>query len=430
MKGSRIRLCRLIPLAFLLIPPVLWALVLSITPTEWARTRIVAKLADATGRSISLGRLRIGILGGVTLTDLTIGSPGSSHDPWLKANSARIDVSVLQLLAGQVDPSEVRVDGLSLRVLRRRDGSLELADLLRSRSTTSTASTHHRTLPTLDIHLTDAHVDLIDEPSRTRLELTSVEGHATWHQQRTAIHELRGTLNRGTFELNASFDRTPVEPAFEGHFHAEAVALDQDSNALIYLIPILSRIPEARALEGRLSTQLDLRGQGTDRSTLRRTLVGRGSVSLDPISLDGSRLLAELADLIDLPKEDRTGVVKSDFVIKRGRILSENMSLVVARVPISLSGWTDFQGDLDYRVRSDALVSRLPNKAREWLSDLSIDVSDVSALHVKGSLDAMKVTLDHRLLDPVVKGPNGDRHSDERQKLRDLGRRFRERLLR
>lgn len=130
MKRRRVRLRRLVPLAFLLIPPLFWATVLAVTPTEWARARIVALVEDETGRPIRLGGLKLGVCGGVYLRDLEIGATGSSNDPWFKAALARIDVSVLQLLAGQLEPSKIELNGVSLRVLRRSDGSLELADLL------------------------------------------------------------------------------------------------------------------------------------------------------------------------------------------------------------------------------------------------------------------------------------------------------------
>src|SRR4051794_22058441 len=86
MKRRRARVRRkwLVPLALLLLPPLFWALVLAITTTEWARSRIVARLSAATGRPIHLGALNIGPLGGVRLADLAIGAPGADSDPWLK----------------------------------------------------------------------------------------------------------------------------------------------------------------------------------------------------------------------------------------------------------------------------------------------------------------------------------------------------------
>src|SRR4051812_42601750 len=41
MKRRRVRIRRkwLVPLALLLLPPLLWALVVAVTPTEWARSR-------------------------------------------------------------------------------------------------------------------------------------------------------------------------------------------------------------------------------------------------------------------------------------------------------------------------------------------------------------------------------------------------------
>src|SRR4051794_36462947 len=131
MKRPRGRRRRRIALALLVLPPLFWATVLAVTPTEWARARIVARLSEATGRPTRLGRVKLGALGAVYLVDLQIGAPGSKNDnPWLKVPSTRINVSVLQLLAGQIEPNNIEVRGLSLRVLRRSDGTLELADLL------------------------------------------------------------------------------------------------------------------------------------------------------------------------------------------------------------------------------------------------------------------------------------------------------------
>src|SRR4051812_20098167 len=141
MKRPRSRCRRRVALALLLLPPILWATVLAVTPTEWARTRIVAQLGRSTGRSVRLGSLRVGFFGSVYLAGLEIGAPGSGGDPWLKAPWTRINVSMLQLLAGQVEPSEIELRGLSLRVLRRKDGTLELADLLAARDPAEAATT-------------------------------------------------------------------------------------------------------------------------------------------------------------------------------------------------------------------------------------------------------------------------------------------------
>jgi len=419
-----------IPSVVLLIPSLFWLLILAVTPTEWARTKVVAKLGNATGRTIHLAKLRVGALGGVHLEGLEIGAPGSNHDPWLKIASARINVSALQMISGQFEPSEIAIDGLSLRVLRRQDGTLELADLLRPialKPETSEASSCETA--SFEVRLLGGTVTVIDQSSNTLLNMAGVQGHATWHGKHTAIPELHGSINGGTFNIAASWDRTKPECAYDAKIHVKDLVLDEGTNSLIYLVPILSGLPRSKSLEGRLSTTLDIQGAGTSRDMLRRSLIGQGSITLDPITLDGSRLLEDLAALIDLPREDRVGVVTSDFVIREGRLRTDNLTIEGAKVPVVLSGWTDFDGNLDYKLRSDLLAARLSNKARDFLEDFAINVEkETSVFHITGRLDAMRIT---------VEGPAGDRQGgnamrrlDERQKLRDVGKRFRERLLR
>jgi AsmA protein len=141
-------------------------------------------------------------------------------------------------------------------------------------------------------------------------------------------------------------------------------------------------------------------------------------------------MLAELANLVDLPASGRVGSVKTDFEIKQGRISTENLTVNVARVPIVLAGWTDFDGRVDYRLKSDSLTDRLPGKARNLLSELAIDPNNVADLRVLGTLDALKVTMDGVPLAQTGGGPEPSRRVEDRQRLHELSKRLRDRILR
>src|SRR5262249_25973038 len=104
---------------------------------------------------------------------------------------------------------------------------------------------------------------------------------------------------------------------------------------------------------------------------------------------------------------------------------SDNLELKLAEIPVTLSGWTDFDGRLSYRVRSEELTRRLPREAKGILSDLSIDVSRLITLRVEGSLDHLSVTADGL---PLTGDPT--KRAEERAKFRELGRRLRDELLR
>src|SRR5262245_43639788 len=91
MKRPRLGPRRLVLIGLVVIPLLVWVLILVLVPTEWARSRVVARLSAASGRSVRLGALRVGPLGGIRLTSLEIGTPRSADDPWLKIDEARID---------------------------------------------------------------------------------------------------------------------------------------------------------------------------------------------------------------------------------------------------------------------------------------------------------------------------------------------------
>src|SRR5262249_28751518 len=149
-------------------------------------------------------------------------------------------------------------------------------------------------------------------------------------------------------------------PSFEGHLRAHGISLKEEMSALGYLVPVLAGT--SGCPDGRLDLNLYLRGRGADRAALRSSVVGHGSVNLDPIALEDSRLLDALAQCVTLPAQGRIGSIRGDFAIQAGRIASDNLTIDVSTLPIVLSGWTDFDGRVNYRVRGDRLIEKLPGK--------------------------------------------------------------------
>lgn len=432
MKRPRLRLVRWL-LILVLLPPLLWAAILWVVPTGWARTLLVDRLRQETGQPVLLEAVRFRALGGVRLEDLQIGEATAGSEPWLRVADLRVDLNLAQLLTGHVRPREIEAAGLSLRVHRRRDGTLEFGDLLGGTSGAPVVAAPAAKGPqmgtdVLAFRVRDAHILVQDEPSATRLEFDGVEGRGTWEPSRTAIQELHGGLNGGRFDLVAQLDRRAAAPAFEGQLRAEGVVLGVGMGVLGYLVPILSGTPAA--LDGRLDLDLYVRGQGASTREIQETLTGQGTIALDPIRLDGSQILAELATLVPLSSEGRIGSVRSAFAIAGRRVTTKDLTLTVAQMPIVLSGWTDFGGRLDYRVQSEGLSSRLSAEARGVLAELPIDLDDLMAVRVQGTVTAPELTLDGVSL--TAKGPGRDpsHRADDGARLRGFTRRLRDRILR
>ena len=427
---KRRRICwlgLLIPLGVLLAPLVLWAAIVLIAPTNWARSHVVAVLARSSGRSVQIDDLDACLFGGVNLNGLRIGAPGAVDNPWLEAGTMHIDVSLFQLLCGSFRPTSVEVEGGSLRIRRREDGSFELADLVRADESHQPSTEPHRCgMSKLEVKLSRLQVVLVDEPTDTELTFSAVEGEGNWEGEGAFVANLSGQLNQGPFQLTAHLDRSKEQPSFEGEFRASDVVLDDGMGVLRYFVPVLAGAPGE--LQGRLAMDVYLRGVGRTKEALCESLVGQGNLAMDPINLAGTPLLTEFSRYAERSPAEKMASIRSDFVIETGRISTKHLELMLGRVPMTVSGWTHLDGRLDYQVKIERFSDRLEEQARRFLSGLDIDLKSLTRLRLSGSVDHVAITLNpgaggrpplENLLTP-----------EDRDRLRVLGRQFKDKLLR
>ena len=342
---------------------------------------------------------------------------------------ARLDVHLVRVLFGCCRPTDVGLDGVVLRVHRRPDGTLEFADLLarpKSQEPRAARLAEEANGPKVSLHLTGARVVVDDDPSATRVELTGIEGTATWDGRVAEVPLLKGGINGGTFAFALHYDRSGIEPAFQAEFRARGVALaGAGIRALGLFAPVVAS-EVAGDIDGRCDLMLALRDHGGSADALRRNLVGNGSIKLDPIDLTGSRLYAAFKAARQVRRATRIGTVTSHFAIGQERIVTDDLTITVARLPTVLAGWTAFDGRIDYQIKADALDGRLPAEARKFLGELRNDLGELAHLRIKGTLDAPEIfagSID------VMGGPRGLKDADK-ARLEEAARVLREKYLR
>ncbi len=425
MKRPGKRLLRCVA-AVILAPPLLWAAVVYLMPTGWIRDRVVAKLKDSTGHEVRLGALELRPFGGVVLTSLDFASPKSLNDPWLKVSKLDVDVSFGNLVHGRIEPTVCQASGVTVRIRRDAAGLLEIDELFhRDRNPERESKIPHEITdsddPEIALTLLDAVVIVIDVPTDTELELTEVHGRGSYSKTSTAIDELTGRLNGGTFDLAARLDKA-MEQTLAAHFRTQDVNLGVGMKSLAYMIPLLaSRDAEAHA-RGVLALDLELKGRGESNETLGKSLKGHGRLNLDGLNLDNSRIMTEIHDFLPLPTAGKLGSLSGTFQIADRRVSTADTVLRVADIPVNLSGWSDFDGKLDYLVKCEKLTkavnkiaNRLPPEARELLADLPIeDLGSISDVKITGTIDKPKVkSAQSKLLTKIALPKEGAATEDE-----------------
>lgn len=412
-------------LGLLLVPLVLWSVLLLIVPTDWARARLEKALCDATGRAVRLSAVRLGFFGGLRLKNLEMGEADPANAPWLRIEELRIDVGLATLLCSRcASPSVVEAVGVELRVHRRADGTLEFGDLLQgSTDSKATHSSSRTDAAPVEIRLSRAKLDVVDEPSDTHLEFHDLQGRATWRGRSVSVPELRGKLNGGTVSFSGSLERGD-SPAFEANLQAKSVDLGVGMNALTYAAPMLAGAPSR--LTGTLDLAIYARAHGSTSEEIERSLAGQGSIELRGVALDQSKIVAEIGKIAAIPAEERIGAVSGAFVIGDRRVSGNDWTLTLANLPIVFSGSTDFDGRLDYIVRCDPLTDRIPDDVRQMLSELPGDVKNLTSLHVRGTSRDLLISLDDI---PLAKR-GGSLRPEEKARLRSITKRLRERFFR
>jgi AsmA protein len=238
---------------------------------------------------------------------------------------------------------------------------------------------------------------------------------------------MHGSLNGGAFRLAGRLERTAAGPIVKAHLRAEEVVIDDGMGLLRYAVPVLAGAP--LNLKGHLDADLYVQCQGKTWETVSRSLAGHGVIALDPVDLDGAPLVAELSKIAELSRQGGGASIRSDFEIKDRRVTTDHFALKIGRVPMTLSGWTDFDGRIDYRINLTGLNARLPDRARRILGELNVDLQALRVLTLQGTVNQMAVRLNGIALDrDMLREVKLKR--DDREKLRVLGRKLLDDLVR
>ncbi len=380
-------------------PPALWLGTLLLLPMGWARDRVIADLRASTRQEVRLERVRLRPWGGLELIGLTLASPATAADPWLKVAAVNVDAQIGDLIRGRIRPSACRASGVSLRVHRDASGRLECNELLRHDATGKARAPGQPGAtpaadPELTVSLEDARVIVVDDATQTRLDLTDVHAHAKISKSSVNLTDLRGTLNGGTFSAAAEFSRETGH-SLEVRLQIRDVNLGVGMTSLTYLVPILAPNGSTVHARGTIGIEADLVASGDSPDDLARSLTGRGHISLDNLTLDDSRILNEVQSLLPVPTRGKLGSLAGHFAIADRRVSTSDTILKVAEVPIDLAGWSDFDGRLDYLVKCEKLgkavsklAGKLPREARDLLADLSLDdLSGLADVRVFGTIE-------------------------------------------
>ncbi len=170
-----------------------------------AKRQLIEQVATRTGRQLHMeGEIGLSLWPDVALSlgPLSLSEPDGKTE-FLALRSARLGVAVLPLWSGQIEARRIDVDGLSINLLKRRDGRLNIDDLAGEKDQKSLGQAEPSSVPSAlpaiavaGVALRDARLRWHDEASGKTMEIADLAlSTGPWSarpaEKRWAIEQLR-----------------------------------------------------------------------------------------------------------------------------------------------------------------------------------------------------------------------------------------------
>jgi uncharacterized protein involved in outer membrane biogenesis len=367
----------------LLVVIVLAALAPTLLSTGPGRSLAESYLSSRVGgRKVTIGRLDVGHLSGVLLEDLTIAErPGFGDEPFVRVASIRFENPPLALLWSNETLKELTITKPEVSIVRRQDGELSIGDLVekekKKREEEEKKREHEPRGPTkrpaftLPVAVTGAAVLMTDQKLGTSVALEGFHLTALYDRGRIEITEGEGRLNDGRLTVKGFMDQRERPEPFDLDVSLADCHLEGNLSRLGYLVPILYNP------FGKTSTKIDfqatLSGRGTRKADLKANLTGTTRLVLRDLRVEGSETVQQLVSLVrGLLKLEHDALtfdsLTAESRIADGRITTDPARPIQAAhgrgFTMSMSGHTDFDGSISYRVslegsRVDEVLSGL-----------------------------------------------------------------------
>lgn len=193
-------------------------------------------------------------------------------------------------------------------------------------------------------------------------------------------------LNDGEGKIFAKAILLEEKPPTELRFILTDVLINQKIDTLGQFIPTLSE--HEGEMSGTLNMDLEAQGKGLDwQEELSKTLSAEGNISIKNGLIKGDKVLSRIIKDESFKFEELTTPVR----IKEGKIYTEDLQINGSKLDIGLSGWTAFDGRIEYTVESEVLAKYIGGDAENILRMLG--KGSHLPIVITGTVDKPKVAL-------------------------------------
>ncbi len=197
------------------------------------------------------------------------------------------------------------------------------------------------------------------------------------------------TLNDGPGTVSASADLKDEKPPIIFDMKLSDASINQNMDILAYLVPVLAA-PEGK-LSGQLNMQFNAKGDGLDwQEDLSKSLNGEGTIEIKDGYIKGGKVTSKILKALGGKDEYEFDKMTTRFVVADSKISNDDISVNGKEFDIGLSGWTSFDGRIEYSADAEALGQYVGRDARKILGALG--EGQKLPIAVTGTIDRPKLS--------------------------------------
>jgi len=179
-------------------------------------------------------------------------------------------------------------------------------------------------------------------------------------------------INEGPGTVSASANLNKKKPSLTFDMKLSDMLINQNMDLLAYIVPVLAA-PDGK-ISGKLSMMFDAKGNGLNwQDDLSKSLNGQGKFDIKEGHIKGGKITSKILKTFGKRGEYEFDNISTRFVINDSKIFNDDISINGKDFNIGLSGWTAFDGRLEYSADAQAMGDFIGGDVKRILGSMSKD---------------------------------------------------------
>ena len=177
-------------------------------------------------------------------------------------------------------------------------------------------------------------------------------------------------LNEGPGAVSASANLKEKKPSLVFDMTLSDVLINQNMDLLAYIVPVLAA-PDGK-ISGKLSMMFNAKGNGLNwQDDLSKSLNGQGEINIKDGHIKGGMITSKILKTFGKSGEYKFDNISTRFEINDSKISNDDIRINGKDFNIGLSGWTSFDGRLEYSADAQAVGNLIGGDVKKILGGMS-----------------------------------------------------------